>query len=199
MNLSVPAPDESRRETAMMRPFALTVAVVFSLTGLWAWGLIFFSGAARTRGGLVFPPILYLSTLLLLVSSIACHTALAAIRRERQAFCRKNLLIALGAGALFCGCQCQALWTLIANQNPSTVQQDASAFVIVLACLHAMHCCVALLFLCYVTVHAYRGRYDHEYFLGITICAYFWHALGVIWLAILAVFLIALGLESGPV
>jgi heme/copper-type cytochrome/quinol oxidase subunit 3 len=57
--------------------------------------------------------------------------------------------------------------------------------------LHGMHFVVALLFLCHITVQAMADRYDHEYYWGVTVCAWFWHALGVAWVAILFVMLIA--------
>jgi len=38
----------------------------------------------------------------------------------------------------------------------------------------------------YVTVQALADRYDHEYYWGVTLCAWFWHALGLVWCVILA-------------
>jgi heme/copper-type cytochrome/quinol oxidase subunit 3 len=49
-----------------------------------------------------------------------------------------------------------------------------------------------VLFLAFVATRAQADRYDHEYYWGASICAYFWHALGIAWLFILAIFAIAL-------
>ena len=66
-----------------------------------------------------------------------------------------------------------------------------TAFVLALASLHAMHVIVATLFLSLVTVRTFAERYDHEYYWGVSVVAWFWHGLGIVWLAILAVFAIA--------
>ena len=65
-------------------------------------------------------------------------------------------------------------------------------FVLMLAALHALHLSVALLFLAFVGTRAGADRYDHEYHWGVRFCAWFWHALGIAWLLILAIFAIAL-------
>ena len=97
----------------------------------------------------------------------------------------------LTAGTMFVGVQTFALATLIRQQPPSDVETGAAAFAAVFATLHGIHFVVALLFLCYVTVQALADRYDHEYYWGVTVCAYFWHALGIAWVAILFVMLTA--------
>ncbi len=188
-------PTQPAGESRFLLRFSLAVAVVAaSATGL-AWLLIALVGSSPEPGVLIFPPAFSLSTILLFFGSISVHRALAAVRRERQHLFRRHLFTALTAGVLFCGVQTYALYSLVQNQLPGSAQQDASAFLIVMATLHGMHFCVAVLFLTYVTTRALLDRYDHEYFLGVTVCTYFWHALGVLWFIILAVFLIALGMQ----
>ena len=71
-------------------------------------------------------------------------------------------------------------------------QTGAHVFAFVFVALHAMHFVVALWFLTFVTLKARYERYDHEYYWGVTVCTWFWHALGLVWLAILAVFAVAI-------
>ena len=104
---------------------------------------------------------------------------------------RQWMLTALVVGILFVAVQSYGLWSLMQNQNPMAVPTDVNSFVFVFAALHGMHFVVAMLFLVFVTLRALADRYDHEYYLGVTVCAYFWHALSVIWICILAVFAIA--------
>ena len=95
-------------------------------------------------------------------------------------------------GSLFLGVQSFGLWTLMPHDRTAqTAQAGVTTFVLMLAALHALHFVVAVLFLSYVTVQALADRYDHEYHWGVTVCAWFWHALGVVWLAILLIFAIA--------
>ena len=96
----------------------------------------------------------------------------------------------LAAGTLFVGIQSFGLWCLIMQQRPEDASTGVNAFIVMLAALHGLHFVVALMFLSYVTIKGFAARYDHEYYWGVQICTWFWHALGVIWLAILGVFLI---------
>jgi cytochrome c oxidase subunit 3 len=157
---------------------AASAALAVGVTRLWP---------ATSFPQATFPPAFALSTAALLLGSACLSRAVDAVRREKQLRFRRWLTIALCAGATFVGLQCSALNWLVRRQNPEDVATGAGAFVAVLAALHAMHFVVALLFLAYVTVRAFADRYDHEYYWGVTVCAWFWHALGVIWLAVLGV------------
>ena len=188
-------PAVHRTDARFLLRFAATVTGVAVTAGVLAGILIHVVGTTPHPGRVVFPVALYASTILLWLGSLALQRALAAIRRERQRICRRHLCQAMLAGTLFCGTQSYALYCLIQNQTPATAQADANAFLIVFAGLHAMHFCVAMLFVCYITVRTFAGRYDHEYYLGITLCTYLWHALGVVWMVILGVFVMALGMQ----
>ena len=56
------------------------------------------------------------------------------------------------------------------------------------AVLHVLHFTVAMMFLVYVMLRSFQDRYDHEYYFGVTVCTWFWHVLGIVWVAILLVF-----------
>ena len=138
-----------------------------------------------------FHPAFAATTLLLFGGSVALSRAVAFVRRERQRPFRRSLMGALLCGTLFVGIQSFALSMLIRQQPAEDMPTGAGAFVAVIASLHAMHCVVALLCLVYVTVQAFANRYDHEYYWGVTVCAWFWHVLGVAWCAVLATMAIA--------
>ena len=72
-------------------------------------------------------------------------------------------------------------------------KQRARAFVAAFLppCMECTLHRVCVLFLCYVTVQALADRYDHEYYWGVSICAWFWHALGIAWVALLFVMMAA--------
>lgn len=134
-----------------------------------------------------FPPVFAFSTAALLAGSAFLSQAVAAVRRERQPRFRWMLVLALMTGTVFVAAQTVALNWLLRRQVPEDVPTDAVPYVAVAAALHGLHFAVALLFLAFVTVRAFADRYDHEYFWGVTVCTWFWHALGAIWLVVLAV------------
>lgn len=142
-------------------------------------------------GRVVFPPAFCVTTVLLALGSGLLQHGAWSVHHERQKPFRRSLLVALVAGTLFVGIQTYGLRCLARNQLPDDVQTGANAFIIIFVALHAMHFSLALLFLVWVTLNAFADRYDHEYSWGVTLCAWFWHALGIVWLCILVVFVIA--------
>ena len=180
---------EREPSTFARRFFWLTLAV-FSMGYAVARLLILLHGGQPASAWGHFPPAFVFSSVLLLVGSISLHVALRAVRIEKARVFRRALLAALAAGTLFVGIQSFGLWCLIMQQRPEDVSTGVNAFIVMLAALHGLHFVVALMFLSYVTIKGFAARYDHEYYWGVQICTWFWHALGVIWLAILGVFLI---------
>ena len=170
--------------------FLLSVALL-SLAGGVAQLLVHWGTPRPAGDALSFPKAFWLTTVFLLAGSAALQRALTMVRLERQRQFRQSLVLGLVAGTAFVGVQTYGLWCLLQRQTAEQVAVGASAFVFVFATLHALHFTVALMFLAFVTLKAFADRYDHEYYWGVTVCTYFWHALAAIWLCIVAVFVLA--------
>jgi heme/copper-type cytochrome/quinol oxidase subunit 3 len=150
----------------------------------------------RPKGGdtLQFPMAFGISTLLLFAGSVAMRRAETFVKMERQAEFRWWLKFAAGCSALFMGVQSYGLlWMMPATKTAAGTSLGVRPLVMTLAGLHAMHFFVATLFISVVLSRSIADRYDHEYHWGVTVCAWFWHLLGIAWMAILAVFAIAIG------
>lgn len=173
-----------------LRFFVVALLVVATATGL-AEGLIHGVGRREVAPWPGIPPVFWLTTVLLIAGSSFLQHALHQVRLERQLRFRRSLLAALATGTAFVGLQGYGLWCLAQEQDPAEVAVSASMFVLVFAALHVLHFTVAMLFLVFVTLNGFSDRYDHEYYWGVTVCTYFWHALAMIWLCILCVFAIA--------
>jgi heme/copper-type cytochrome/quinol oxidase subunit 3 len=178
-----------REKTRLAVRFIAAAAGVYALAGLVAYALSRLPAPPTGAAEVVMPRVFWGTTLLLGAGSFCLARACHYVRIEKQRPFRLSLLAALGAGVTFVGVQSYGLACLIRNQDPHQAQTGANAFETVFAALHAMHFSLALLFLVWVTVGALADRYDHEYFWGVTLCAWFWHALGLVWCLILAVFL----------
>ncbi len=179
-----------RRSDFALRFFAASAALLFVALALSS-ALRALVPADDRHEPTRFHPAFAASTLLLFGGSMTLSRAVAFVKRERQKPFRRSLRGALVCGTLFVGIQTFALSQLIRQQSAEEASTGAGAFVAVVATLHAMHFVVALLCLVYVTLQAFADRYDHEYYWGVTVCAWFWHALGVVWCAVLAVMAIA--------
>jgi heme/copper-type cytochrome/quinol oxidase subunit 3 len=187
-------PDRHAAGRARQVRYFFGVAAIAILAGsAIAWLLIKTLGLPEPTQRLSFPPALAISTALLFSGSFALNRAAFWVRRERQDRFRNWLRSALILGTLFIGVQMYALLCLIPKDKSATeTSLGVKPFVLVFAGLHAMHFFIATLFVAFVVARTVADRYDHEYHWGVTFCAWFWHALGLAWLAILAIFAIAM-------
>lgn len=169
--------------------FALSL-LVLGFSGAVTWALISTSQFVGAADRLVFPPAFILSTVCLGFGSWHLEAACRWVRIERQRQFRQNLLRALAYGLAFVSTQSYGLWCFLAQREIASligVRGGAFAFVV----MHGVHFVVALLFVLFVLLRALANRYDHEYSWGVVFCAWFWHALGVLWLIILGALLLA--------
>lgn len=190
MQETVSTPPALARSRLTLR-FIAVAAALFALAWGLAWLLSRLLAPPAGAREVVFPPVFWATTVLLLLGSGFLHRAVRFVRLEKQSAFRRSLLFALAAGVLFVAVQTYGLICMIRHQNPAEVQTGANAFLTMLGVLHAMHFSLALLFLVWVTLSAQADRYDHEYYWGVTVCGWFWHVLGVLWFLILGVFLFA--------
>ncbi|TWT52033.1 Cytochrome c oxidase subunit 3 [Thalassoglobus neptunius] len=176
-----------------LRMVAVCVSSVILAMGL-TWILQRLFGKPNVdHEGLYFPPAFAFSTLILFSGSASLSKALSHVKREQQKPFRKWLLASLVLGSLFIGVQCYALWSLFPTERTyESASVGVTAFVLCLATLHAIHFFVATMFLSLIVIRSWSDRYDHEYFWGVRACFWFWHFLGVVWIAILAVIAIAI-------
>jgi cytochrome c oxidase subunit III len=174
-----------------LRFFGLSLGLLLTAGGI-AYGLARFVAPPRAPGQFIIPAAFAFSTTFLILCSIAQQRGLNAVRREHQQQFHKALLWALVFGTAFVGVQVFGLWCIIQNlrpdQNAGEAQLGATALVMGAAAVHAMHVIVALLFLSYFTLRGLGDRYDHEYSFGVAFCAWFWHALGILWIFILGAY-----------
>lgn len=178
-------------------PSRLAVRFILVSAGIYcgvlalAASLIQFFPPRPVPGEVVFPPVFWLTTALLALGSGSLQRAVWSVRHERQKPFRHSLVTALVSGALFVAIQLYGLYSLLENQVPDEVSTGANAFVAIMGVLHVLHFSLALLFLVWVTLNALADRYDHEYSWGVTLCAWFWHGLGIAWMCIMVVLAIA--------
>ncbi len=147
---------------------------------------------APALGTIDLPATLWLSTLIMLLSSVAIHSAVEAVRRERQLWLRRWLTVTLLLAAGFLLIQTPALGELLSNHF-GAAQGFTAIFglIAVLIIIHALHVVGGVVPLIAITYQAHQGRYDHEYFAPVSYLAMYWHFLDGVWLVMFAVLLIA--------
>jgi cytochrome c oxidase subunit III len=184
-----------RRDSGISRVarifFLLASVSLLSAMGI-TWLLAAFLGRPEAGEEMLFPSAFAVSSLLLAAGSFSLSQAWRAVRREKQKRFRRWLLTALLLGTLFVGIQSYGLYAMFPAERSPDAPLETTAFVLTAVTLHGVHFLVAVLFVAFVLARAGADRYDHEYYWGVTVCAWFWHALGIIWLAILGVFAIVI-------
>lgn len=139
------------------------------------------------------PVSLCISTICLFGSSFTIEGALSAVRRERNAAASRQMKLCCGFAALFTVFQIigmiQVLQThtgLFNTTNPNNIGMNGIAFTLMFT--HGLHVVAGLIWLGIITHRVIRKKYDHEYYLGLTLCSYYWHFLDFIWVAMFMVF-----------
>ncbi len=182
----------AENQSMMARRFFLATIAQAAICIALAWGLALIFKAPPPSERLRLPTAFQFSTLFLLLGSWFLHAGWNQVKVERQPEFRRSLLLALTFAVLFVGVQSYGLWSFVNGtkdfQNP---QMNTHGFVFMFTTLHAMHFLIAQSVLLWITLAAFCDRYDHEYYFGVTVAMWFWHALGIAWLAILCVFSIA--------
>jgi cytochrome c oxidase subunit III len=126
------------------------------------------------------PPIFYVSTALILLSSISMQWALASVRKDRIAQMRTGLIITLGLGLAFTFTQFTA-WSILVREGIFFTGNPSGSFLYVLTGLHLAHLFGGIIYLMIVTTRSIQGRYHPGYYLPVELCATFWHFLDGLW------------------
>ena len=144
------------------------------------------STSAAALGSLHLPPLLWLSTAVMLFASVTIHRAVSAVRRERQAQLRQALVLTCALAALFVIVQTPSMWQLV-RERAVTTSGDAQGIrlyqlVFALILIHALHVVGGIVGLAITTKHAFGHRYDHEHYNGVKHAAMYWHFLDGVWI-----------------
>lgn len=179
--------------------FLFSIAVLF-LGGLLAYVIVRVNWSEdHQRVVLVIPPILWLSTILLLLGSVTIQRALFFVKQEKQQQFRNCLKLTFLLGGAFFVIQTLGLVQVLRQHSEvllglETVKQavanDLSSYGVLFSfvLLHALHFFVAFAILGTVIYKAYLYQYDHEYHWGVHACSVVWHFLGVLWVTMMLLF-----------
>jgi heme/copper-type cytochrome/quinol oxidase subunit 3 len=129
------------------------------------------------------PPLLWISTLLIIASSVTMSRSLAAVRAQRISSLKRSLLFTLSLAISFIAIQTPALVEFLSRHSrlySGRVPVYGMLFVLVL--LHAAHVIGGIAALAVVLRNARRGRYDHEHHSPVRNVVWYWHFLDVVWL-----------------
>lgn len=201
--------DGSRRDpfrdwsvgTLIMTLFLTSLGILFA-----ASTLIYLIMRARAEqwpppGAPELPAILWVSTGIILLSSVTIHLALRAIRNNAPGLMRAMLVITTLLAVAFVGSQVAAwyntehvhLTTPAAGEikaYETSPEMQLRFYVMLfwfLTILHGAHVVGGIVPLIITTRQAFIGRYTPKYHPGLSYTTMYWHFLDVVWLILFAV------------
>jgi cytochrome c oxidase subunit III len=186
-----PPPDASRLGRLGMVLFLIALGVLFA-AGMVGYLVVRLraptwppEGSPRLPGGL------WVSTVILLVSSLTMHLALGRARRGQTEALRNRLLVTGCLGISFLISQLLN-WSHLITAHHLRAQANLYAFTFyMLTGLHGAHVVGGLIPLGLTTARANRGRYSPESHEGIVHLSMYWHFLDAVWLVMFVVLMVA--------
>ena len=209
-----PAPSEGRRynndrvhvvsartQTFGMYVFLVGLAILF-FSGMVGYAFIRLAGTGMPDAGALRPalenPLLFTSTALVLLASLAIHVAVLRVRRERRRSFLTWLILCDVLALAFVAVQTPAMIGLLGldpGAGPALGTSGVRAtraygLIFFFVLIHAAHVLGGIIYLAFVTQRAFAGRYDHEHTVGVRHAALYWHFLDVVWLLMFGTFLV---------
>jgi cytochrome c oxidase subunit 3 len=133
------------------------------------------------------PSILFVNTIVLLVSSIVLDVSRRALKKGNRSQFNFWWSLATGLGILFLLGQAYA-WRELKEAGVYVATNPASSFFYVLTASHAFHLLGGVIALVYVDVQALRLRLGPAKRTAIDVTAIFWHFLDGLWLYLMVLF-----------
>jgi len=178
-----------------LRPvgLALFLAALTTLIGGCVVGYLVIRSRAETwppPGIPGAPSSLWVSTVLLILSSLTIRHAVRGVRGDDPPAIRRGAVITLFLGLCFLASQMVAGADLLAAV--SGPPEDPFTFTfLMLAGLHGVHILGGLIPLTIVTVKALKGGYDHRpEDKGVRLVAAYWHYLDIVWLVLFVMLMV---------
>lgn len=125
------------------------------------------------------------NTLLLITSSYAVAQAVAAIKRDAPALCRRWLGLAIGLGLGFVALKLAGFAHVFA-QGITLSTNTYYMFYLSLTGFHFMHVLMGLVVLGAVLIKAWRGGYSAAEHTGVETGASYWHMVDLVWIILFA-------------
>ncbi|MEN3002418.1 MAG: cytochrome c oxidase subunit 3 [Armatimonadota bacterium] len=161
-----------------MRLFLIAITMMFGALAM----VYLLRLPARADFPFELPRISWLSTAVILISSLSMQYALVAARRGRLRGLRNGLALTFALGGLFLMLQVMS-WLALQQGVAANI---FSGLFYLFTGLHGLHLLGGLVFLAYLLYGALRNAYHPNNLLPVEMGALYWHFLGALWVALFA-------------
>lgn len=133
----------------------------------------------------------YVSTIVILISSISMHLAKKFIEKDNNKAAFQSLLITIILGLFFALSQF-FVWNKLVESGvffTGSNSTAASSFFYLIVAVHLFHLIGGIIALIVTTIKTASNNYSSKDMLGIELCATFWHFLDILWVYLFIFFL----------
>jgi cytochrome c oxidase subunit 3 len=155
-----------------------------------------FTSAMVVRSGLSgdwrpieLPRVLWLSTVVLLISSFSIEKARRAMWRDESAGLQRWMTVTAGLGALFLTSQLAA-WQQLAARGVFVATNPSSSFFYLLTAAHGAHLLGGLLTVGYVTLRVWRPSFWPTRAAAVEGATLYWHFMDGLWVYLLVLLMV---------
>lgn len=175
------AKEKNRRAKKMMLWFGI-VSLIMGFAG-WTSAYIVSSKREDWVSDLDLPSAFYISTAIIILSSITYLLAKKAVAKDNQKMGTLFLVVTFVLGIAFISLQFVGFSQMLENGYYFTgpTSNIKMSYVFLLAAVHIAHVVAGLISLSVVLVQQLRNKYTSENMLGLELGATFWHFLDFIW------------------
>jgi cytochrome c oxidase subunit 3 len=147
------------------------------------------SGTSGDWRPIDIPQLLFLSTAILLISSVSIEKARRSLWRDENAQLQRWMAVTAGLGALFLATQLVA-WQQLAARGVFVATNPSSSFFYLLTAAHGVHLLGGLLTLGYVTIRVWRPSFWQTRAAAVEATALYWHFMDALWVYLLVLLMV---------
>jgi cytochrome c oxidase subunit 3 len=177
--------EKNDRSKKMMLWFGI-VSLLMAFAG-WTSAYIVSSKREDWLANIEMPSSFYISTIIIVLSSLTYILAKKAIHNNVRKACTNWLLVTLGLGIAFIVLQFNGFSQLIAQGYYFTGPTSSikMSYIFLIAAVHIVHVVAGIISLLVVLYNQIKGKYSSEEYLGLSLGATFWHFLDLLWVYLL--------------
>tara|TARA_R110001583_G_scaffold11588_2_gene52130 strand:- start:1341 stop:1922 length:582 start_codon:yes stop_codon:yes gene_type:complete len=177
--------EKNDRSKKMMLWFGI-VSLLMAFAG-WTSAYIVSSKREDWLDNIEMPSSFYISTLVIILSSISYMLAKKSITKDAIKACTSWLVLTLGLGVLFIVLQFNGFSQMIAQGYYFTGPTSSikMSYIFLIAAVHVIHVVAGIISLLVVLYNQYKGKYSSKEYLGLSLGATFWHFLDLLWVYLL--------------
>jgi len=171
-----------KEKTSKQMLYVSMISMVMMFAGLTSAYVI--SSNREDWVSLEIPKALYISTLLIVLSSITFFLAKKAIQKDNRKLTTLFLVVTILLGIGFVASQVQGFYELRAGGFYVAGEESvvSSSLLMVISFAHLLHIAAGLIVLFVVLYNHLRSKYSSSNYLGLDLGAIFWHFVDILWI-----------------